>query len=97
MGWNINIKCSEELCERDPGCEAEIDDDLKYHEANLGIYNCFWEHTDERREMIIVHEMMHLVMCRLHPHISPSGDDIVEEVVQSVAMLFFSVYKNGII
>lgn len=86
--WIINI-VFETNYEGDDRCEASIEEDLKYHEADITIYDAFWKNDPEHREKNIVHELTHLVLCRLHPHLSPSGDDALEEVVQSIAMLFY--------
>lgn len=84
--WIINIETSDKYSLTE-GCEADIQDDIKYHEADLCVYPLFWE--SDHQEQIIVHELTHLVFCRLHPYLPPAADDLLEEVVQTTAMIFY--------
>lgn len=93
--WMINISVVEEYHEQ-RDIQADIEDDLKYHEADMTIYKSFWEDSADKQERTIVHELVHLLLCRLHPHLSPSGDDVVEEVVQTIAMNFYFIWYGKI-
>lgn len=94
--WIININTR--LCYFNDGedeeCEASIQVDLKYHEADLEIYIPFWNNDTAHQEKNIVHELTHILLWRLDPHISPSGDDALEEVVQTIAMRFYNIYQE---
>lgn len=88
--WIINVKVSKkENEEAGEVCEAEIEDFLKYHEGNLTLYPSFFRNSKKNQEINLLHELTHLLLCRLHPHLAPSGDDALEEVVQSIAMQFY--------
>lgn len=88
-GWITRVEIKETNSPEDPTCEAEIEDDLKYHFAELIIWDSFWGLGPHLRSLTIVHELMHLVVCRLHPYMGPAGDDAMEEVVQTLAVLFY--------
>lgn len=91
--WIINIKFTSGILAGDPQCEATIHDDLKYLEADLEIFKPFWKHDLENQEKNIVHELVHLMLCRLHPYLAPAGDEAVEETVQTIAMIFYKNYE----
>ena len=92
--WIINVEVVEKLHKIDKRCEAEIEEDIKYLEADMTVYSSFWNNDARHQEINIVHELVHLMFCRLHKHLSPSGDETLEEVVQRTAMLFYKTY-NG--
>lgn len=86
--WIINVHFSSK-CHKDDGeCEADISDDLKYLEADLTIYPKFWENDREHQEINIIHELVHLLICPLHPFLGNAADDVLEGVVQKIAVNF---------
>lgn len=93
--WIINIKIEKYTDPEDATCEASIEDDLKYLEANLSIWSPFWKNDNEHREINIVHELVHLLICPLHPHLGPAADEVVESVVQKIAMRYYKIYRSN--
>ena len=92
--WIINLKIKNSYeSTGEHRCEAAISDDLKYLEADLEIYKPFWKITKEKQEITIVHELVHLLLCPLHPHYASAGDDIFEQVTQKLAITFFKQIK----
>lgn len=87
--WMINVEIAEKNDPEDSRCEISIEDDLKYLEADLTIYPAFWEHDSQHQEINLVHELVHLVLCPLHPYIAPAGDDVLEGIVQKIAINAF--------
>lgn len=94
--WIITIGIHDRYYPGDQECEADIEDDIKYHQAALRIWRPFWDNDLQHRYKNIAHELVHLLLCRLHPHIPTSGDDILEEVVQTIAMLFYKKHAHEI-
>lgn len=92
--WIINVTIHATEMEGDDRCEAAITEDLKYHNADLEIYKPFWLNDPIHQEKDIIHELTHLLTCRLHPYLAPLGDDALEETVQTIAMQFFNAYKE---
>lgn len=87
--WIINIHVHDKYFPGDKSCEASIVADLKYKEAELEVWKPFAEFDERHKEINIVHELCHLILWRINQHVSPSGDDLLEEVVQTLAMTFF--------
>lgn len=87
--WIINIHFKNTNFPGDKYCEASITADLKYKEAELEIWKSFWAYDQKHQEINILHELCHLLIWRLNEHVAPSGDDVLEEVVQDLAMTFF--------
>lgn len=90
QAWLINIEISEKKFENDARCEASIEEDLKYLEADLTVYPAFWKNDREHQEINIAHELVHLVLCPLHKYLPPLADDVLEGVVQHLAMSAFT-------
>ncbi len=97
--WIINIEINdgfypeETTCDggttsEDKECEAAIWDDLKYLEANLVIYKPFWDRDHEHQVINLTHELVHLLLCPLHPYTPHIADDVFEGVVQKLAISF---------
>lgn len=89
--WIVNVHIRNESYPDDETIEACITEDAKYKEADLEIWNQYWKFDEKHKEINIVHELTHLVLCKLHPFLPPIADDTLEEVVQTLAM---SLYRN---
>jgi len=88
--WMLCVKIRKGYYPGDKTCEASVTEDLKYAYADIEIWKPFWKGDVKTQEITVLHELVHLVLCRLHPHLAPSGDAALEEVVQAVTMILFN-------
>lgn len=86
--WIINVFFKDDgyYSADDHDTECAIESDLKYMEADLYIFKPFWDHPLGHQEINIKHELVHLLLCPLHPCLPPIADDVLESVVQKIAM-----------
>jgi hypothetical protein len=88
--WLINVYIRDKYYPGEPEIEACIEGDVKYKEANLEVWKEFWKFDAKHKEINVIHELCHLLLWRLHPHMAPSGDDALEEVTQTLATRFYA-------
>ncbi len=92
--WIVNVSFEYRGHPDEEGCEADIEAFTHYREADLTIWNGFWKFGKEHRIINLIHELVHLILWKLHPHLSPSGDDVLEEVCQQTAVAIYRAWTR---
>jgi hypothetical protein len=92
--WTIRFEFPDKPHTDGDGCEAEMSPSVEYLEGTLTIYPDLWDRPLEYIETVVVHELMHCKLSRLHEFLPEAGDKAMEEVTQTLAVAFVKLVRR---
>lgn len=86
--WDIDLRILKgkdcEYCESDESTNACLTPNPNYYDAVLCVHGRFWGYSEKQQEMIILHELCHLLTCKMNRLVSRlrNGELITENQVR---------------